>query len=340
MAAFIAAYLSMGFSASTEYSPLHTRDHYAREFSQWQLRHGIGLNWSDDEYSTRLDQFIGTSDKIELHNQEADSGKHSYRLAHNQFSHLTHAEWRSQYLMSKRPASDPTIPRLMLHAAEDTSSLSTSVDWVAEGAVTGVKSQGSCGCCWAFSTTGAIEGARYVKYGSLESLSEQQLVDCDTYDSGCDGGLMDNAFQWIKGNGGLCSESSYPFTSSSGKSTGSCSSSCSTVSGTDVSSYTDVAHTESALMTALSQQPVSVAIEADQSAFMYYSSGVLTGTCGTSLDHGVLAVGYGTDASYGDYWLVKNSWDTTWGEDGYVRIERDGSDKCGILLEASYPTVA
>merc|ERR1712159_174820 len=147
--------------------------------------------------------------------------------------------------MNKPPARDDTVPRTVLVEAVDSSSLADSVDWVEAGAVTDVKNQGSCGCCWAFSTTGALEGAHYIKYGELVSLSEQQLVDCDTTDSGCDGGLMDYAFSFVKSNGGLCSESDYPFTSSAGTSQrGTCTTSCTEVSGTTVSSYTDVSHTE------------------------------------------------------------------------------------------------
>jgi C1A family cysteine protease len=162
------------------------------------------------------------------------------------------------------------------------------------------------------------------------------LVDCDTVDSGCNGGLMDNAFSWISSNGGICSESDYAYTGTDGT----CQSTCSTVSGT-VPTHTDVATTEAALAAAITQQPVSVAIEADQTAFQFYSSGVLTGTCGTSLDHGVLAVGYGTDGTT-EYWKVKNSWGTTWGMDGYINIEKGNTQsggECGILMMASYPSL-
>jgi len=229
------------------------------------------------------------------------------------------------------------------------SSAASSVDWVSAGAVTPVKDQGQCGSCWSFSTTGALEGAYYTTYGSLPSFSEQQLVDCDNRqhggkDMGCNGGLMDNAFTWIKKNGGLCTEVSYPYVSGTTKTAGTCQSTCSAVKNSAVVSYTDVPiKSDSAMMQALTLQPVSVAIEADQKAFQLYKSGVFTGDCGVNLDHGVLVVGYGT-MSGTDYYRIKNSWGTTWGDAGYIYIGRgsqfnDGQGQCGVLLSASYPSL-
>ena len=227
--------------------------------------------------------------------------------------------------------------------------LPESVDWVKAGAVTPVKNQGQCGSCWSFSTTGALEGAYYNTYGTLTSFSEQQLVDCDNRkhggkDMGCNGGLMDNAFSWIEKNGGLCTEADYPYFSGDTKSPGDCKTSCDVVGKSAVTEFTDVrSNSDVDMMTALSKQPVSIAIQADQKDFQLYKSGVFTGSCGTKLDHGVLAVGYGTlDGE--DYYKVKNSWGTTWGDDGYILLGRGdeynkGKGQCGMLQQASYPEV-
>ena len=227
--------------------------------------------------------------------------------------------------------------------------LPESVDWVKAGAVTPVKNQGQCGSCWSFSTTGSLEGAYYNTYGTLPSFSEQQLVDCDNRknggkDMGCNGGLMDNAFTWIEKNGGLCSEDDYPYTSGDTKTAGTCQTTCDVVDNSVVTTFTDVHPSNDVdMMTALSKQTVSIAIEADQQAFQLYKSGVFTGTCGTNLDHGVLTVGYGTLDGQ-DYYKVKNSWGATWGDEGYILLGRGdefnkGQGQCGMLLQASYPEV-
>jgi len=218
-----------------------------------------------------------------------------------------------------------------------------AIDWVAQGKVTPVKNQGSCGSCWSFSATGAIEGAYLIKNGPFAStktgLSEQQLVSCDTTDLGCNGGWMDDAFDWTAKNGGLCTEESYPYASSTGTAP-KCTTGCSVVAGTAPKSHTDVkAGDVNAMTTAVAQQPVSIAIQANQAAFQSYTSGVITGRCGNRLDHGVLAVGYGTWTDGTPYWKVKNSWGTDWGMDGYVLIEKSSADLCGVLDAASYPTL-
>ena len=148
---------------------------------------------------------------------------------------------------------------------------------------------------------------------------------------------MDTAFKWIENHNGICSDDDYPYISGSGR-VPFCKR-CKPVPGTEIKTYVDVPHTVEDLMQAVSKQPVSIAIEADQAAFQFYNSGVVTGVCGEKLDHGVLLVGYGTTENGIPYWKVKNSWGSSWGDHGYVLIERSDKNLCGVLLSASYPVL-
>jgi len=271
-----------------------------------------------------------------------------YKLGHNKFSHLSLDEWKVAVRLGLDRANSTAADHIH-EAPADMSAVPTSIDWSANGAVTGVKDQGQCGSCWSFSTTGALEGAYKIKYNSLVSFSEQHFVDCDTLknggrDHGCNGGLMDNAFAWAKSNGGVCTEAAYPYVSGTTKTAGTCAESkCTKNANVAPKSFTDVTkNSDAALVSALAQQPVSIAIEADQPAFQLYKSGVFTAPCGTNLDHGVLAVGYGTLNGV-DYYKVKNSWGTTWGQDGYILLERNSKQvggQCGILMgPPSYPNL-
>jgi len=218
-------------------------------------------------------------------------------------------------------------------------SLPTSVDWRTKGVVTGVKDQGQCGSCWSFSTTGSVEGAWALNY-SLVSLSEQNLMDCSRRygNLGCNGGLMDSAFKYIIANNGIDTEASYPYEEST-------SYNCRYTTanrGATISSYQDVTSgSESALQNAVVYRgPVSVAIDASNTSFQLYKSGVYyePKCSSTQLDHGVLTVGYGTGTS-GDYWIVKNSWGTSWGQAGYIDMARNKNNNCGIATQASFPVV-
>ncbi|KAI3833150.1 hypothetical protein MKW92_031547 [Papaver armeniacum] len=215
--------------------------------------------------------------------------------------------------------------------------LPTSVDWREMGAVTGVKEQGPCGSCWAFSTVASVEGINKIRSGKLISLSEQELVDCDKkVDAGCGGGLMNYAFQFIVENGGISSEADYPYTASDND----CDFKVKNSPVVAIDGFEDVlANSDADLMKAVASQPVSVAIEAGGPYFQFYSKGVFSGTCGTNLDHGVAIVGYGETSEGVKHWIVKNSWGADWGESGYIRMHRSEVKEglCGINTMASYP---
>lgn len=195
----------------------------------------------------------------------------------------------------------------------------------------------SAGSCWAFSAVAATEGIVMLSTGKLVSLSEQELMDCDirSEDDACYGGDMQDAFEFIIKNGGLTMESNDPYMATNGTCKGGYNSSAT------IKSYEEVpANNEGDLMKAVANQPVSVAVDGGGMTFQLYSGGILTGSCGTDLNHGIVAIGYGTDSNGTKYWLFKNSWGTTWGENGYLRMEKDISDKrgmCGIAMNSSYP---
>jgi len=308
---------------------------YAMMFSNFKEKFGKFYNAIDEE-TKRFDIFKQNVDYI----HDVNAQGLPYKLGVNAFTDLTSDEFVNTYTGLKQPAAPwGELPYLGRHNYSG-AALAASVDWTSKGAVTAVKNQGQCGSCWSFSTTGSLEGAWEIATGKLVSLSEQQFVDCDKRDSGCSGGLMDTAFKYAEQNA-ICTEKSYSYKGRAG----SCkASSCSVgIPKGGVTGYKDVAtDDDQALMEAVAKGPVSIAIEADKSAFQLYHSGVLSSTCGTNLDHGVLAVGYGSENGK-DYWKVKNSWGTSYGEDGYVRLLRGkvGKGECGILSgPPSYPVVS
>ena len=265
---------------------------------------------------------------IQKHNSE----NHSYLVEENRFiNHTYNHEFNQMNHLIYHIRNNPIIINM-------TDLKKESIDWRNKNKVSSVKNQEQCGSCWAFSSVGAVESAWSIKHNVLYNLSEQELIDCSSENRGCEGGSMDLAFQYIIENG-LCSNISYPYTAQDGQ----CNDSCKSL--VKITNYSDITqNNEEMLMRAVQHQPVSVAIQANKRSFQMYQSGIYNDPdCGFELDHGVLLIGYGYDKTYDmDYWIIKNSWGSSWGENGYVRIQRNMDDErglCGISMDPSIPIV-
>merc|ERR1711957_153228 len=320
---------------------------YETEFTAYVAEHGKSYG-TKEEYNFRLAQFSKNMQVINQHNA-ADDGRET--LGINFMADWTETEYKKllgykENTSMNRSDSEghPHRPHHDYHhhhdhhhprQLEEVQAVPASVDWRAKGAVTAVKNQGSCGSCWSFSATGAIEGRNFVKSNKLVSLSEQQLVDCSTSlgNMGCGGGLMDYACEYAEKTM-METEAQYPYKGSNGK--------CHAAGGSlEITSYKDVTpKSPSALMAAAAEGPVAIAIDASSIFFQLYFGGIMKHFCGTSLDHGVLLVGYGEESGT-PFWIVKNSWGGSWGEKGYFRMLRSADEGkpgfCGLQLQPSYP---
>jgi cathepsin L len=284
----------------------------------------------------RKEIFVEHLQEIKVHNRLYSQGFKSFTMGINRFSDLNKAEFVKRMTGSKPRNSSDTSRSSKFFSAKVGASIADGVDWRDEGYVTDVKYQGECGSCWAFSTTGALEGQHFRQTGDLVSLSEQQLVDCSTENQGCNGGWPFKALDYIASNGGIDTDDSYPYEAAGGQ----CRYDSSTI-GATCTGYVMVDQSESALQEAVASiGPISVAIDASQGSFQSYSSGVYDDpACGSETNHAVLIVGYGTTGDGQDYWIVKNSWGTQWGMDGYTWMSRNNDNQCGIANEATYPDV-
>eukprot|EP01132_Coremiostelium_polycephalum_P009931 gene9931-12177_t len=302
------------------------------EFNDFKQKHGKQYK-NDEEHRYRFGLFNEASKFIVRHNEKGLS----YKLAMNHFGDLSNKEFNT--LIKPKVTRPSHNGATGVHDNEWVADLPSTVDWRNQNCVTPVKDQGVCGSCWTFGSTGSLEGTYCAKHSKLISLSEQQLVDCAYLmgSAGCNGGFAASAFQYIMNNEGISTEADYPYLMQNAF--------CKVnqqSSGVTISGYVNVtSFSEPALQNAVATVgPVAVAIDASAPDYRYYSSGVYYSTvCKNDLDdldHEVLAIGYGTYQNQ-DYWLVKNSWSTNWGNQGYIMMSRNRGNNCGIASQPTYP---
>jgi cathepsin L len=320
-----------------------------KQFSNFQERFSKRYE-TLEETESRFNIFRSNLRNIILHNLDYTQ---NFTMGINQFTDLTPQEFKDQYIGGIRAEVSSygckSFSSGASSAYDDDSSIITnvpsSIDWREKGAVNPVRDQGQCGSCWAFATTANAESVWAISSGQLIDLSEEFLVDCASgvgyFNMGCNGGQPDSAFKYMINNG-QCTESSYPYKAGTTKTAGTCQK-C-TVAPVHFSGCYDVASKDQvSLMAAVAKQPVVIAIEADTRYFQSYSGGILDSTaCGTSLDHAVEIIGYGSENGV-DYWTVRNSWSSSWGEQGYFRLKKTSSTNdigiCGLAAEPSFLVV-
>ncbi|XP_065221428.1 procathepsin L-like [Planococcus citri] len=285
---------------------------------------------TEKEDARRMKIYLDNVNKIIQHNELFEKGQATYQLGINQFSDLTTEEFAKVYLSKFHTNHNATKEFFTADFSLDNTP--EDKDWVEEGKVTSVKNQRSCGSCWAFAVVATIESHIAINTGRLEDLSEQDLVDCDDGSSGCDGGHEDTAFSYVERKG-IATEESYPYEAEQY--------SCrSGHSGASITGYRSAWNEKEMKKVVGSIGPVSVAIDCGDQIQNYESGIFVPESSDYYAGHAVMVVGYGTHADSGmDYWLVKNSWSTSWGEDGYFKIVRN-QDACGISNSVYYPTGA
>ncbi|KAJ0977360.1 hypothetical protein J5N97_012834 [Dioscorea zingiberensis] len=316
-----------------EYS--HAAENGLELFEQWSAKHGK-VYQHPSERAMRFENFLKNLAYVLERNAKRELTSIGHTVGLNAFADLSNEEFRVKYLSKMKLLGKTKM--VEIEGKTEECDAPYSLDWRKKGAVTGVKDQGQCGSCWAFSSTGAMEGINAITIGDLISLSEQELVDCDTTNEGCDGGNMDYAFEWVINNGGIATEYDYPYTGQDGR----CNIEKENIKAVTIDGYQDVAPDENALLCAVAKQPVSVGIDGSSIDFQLYTGGIYDGDCSSDpadIDHAVLIVGYGSEKNI-DYWIVKNSWGTSWGMKGYIYIRRNTGlpyGVCAINVMASYP---
>jgi len=311
------------------------------EFRSWMQKHGKTYS-SDSEYTKRLWAYRINSARIAKQTQEARDAGFDTEFAHNKFSDLTPAEFRSRYLSGYKKThrvEDYGTPEVIEVTEEVIAAVPDTWNWVDQGKTTPVKDQEQCGSCWAFSATEGIESAVLMANQTQIVLSPQQIVSCDKNDEGCNGGDLPTAFGYVE-QAGLEDNADYPYTSGGGNS-GKCKYDASKVkvhiSGFKYAVKNGTKNDTVLAVTSYANGPLSICVDA--SSWQNYNGGILKNHCGTQLDHCVQLVGWGVQSST-EYWIIRNSWNADWGLKGYIWIERNsGKDLCGITEEATWVTL-
>ena len=312
--------------------PTETRN-YVKMFEDFKAKYGRKYANAVEE-SQRLRHFVANmrkAEKLSKLNPLATFGV-------NEFADMSAAEFKIRHSAEKHFQAKMAHrqPVANLFSEEQVKAAVTSIDWRTKGAVTAVKNQGQCGSCWSFSSTGSIEAQWFLAGHTLVSVSEQELVSCDTTDDGCNGGLMDNAWTWLvkKEHGNIVTEASYPYVSGNGE-VPKCK--IPKTIGATITGHVDLPQNEDQMATWMSTNgPISIAVDA--TSWQTYTKGIMTNCISSQIDHGVLAVGF-DNANKPPYWIIKNSWAASWGEDGYIRVEK-GTDQCLITSTPCSSVVA
>jgi len=295
----------------------------------WKERHGVRYGSSAEE-RYRREVFNNNRREIEKHNKRYREGKESYFQGTNHLSDLTQQEFLNRLGNFKTSENNTEVEVMSFAAAVD---IPAKVDWRDEGAVLPIKNQGHCGSCWAFAAVATLEGAHKISSGELTDLSEQQLVDCSYRygNQGCEGGWPLKALQYVRDNQGLDTEESYPYMTKMGY----CHYNRKYIGSLIKQIYRTQTGSEDSLAMCLAMYgPVAVAVDATD--MMSYSGGIYNNIrCNPhNLNHAVTVIGYTPDS-----WIIKNSWSTHWGEQGYMRLARNKGNMCGVAMDGVFPTV-
>lgn len=306
----------------------NTPQEYLERFVKYAQKYDRGYLKDIDSFVDKFGQYASNLQTIYKHNDKYKNGEVTFYLSEGPFTDMSLSDFRNNILSKFHQ-----FPERCGYFDYNKLSYPSEMDWRSKNAVTDVKNQGQCGSCWSFSATGALEGLTAITTGKLVSLSEQELVDCSKANSGCNGGLMTFAFEYVIKNGGLCLEEDYTYSARDGT----CQS-CDVEQGTEIHDCKQIKSGDSeGLVYSLSKQPISVGIQADTFTFQHYGGGVFSDPkCYTGdIDHGVLLVAYTNDTL-----TIKNSWGETWGDGGYITLARTDDDVgiCGVYTSASFPT--